>query len=88
MKSENWIDPDSGASKTRGSLRVPPHTHTISHHALDHTNIMRPLRRIMRNSHQRSLPSRSICGDHNTTLVIRYLLARPLEQLEMYGWWE
>jgi hypothetical protein len=42
----------------------------------------------MRNSQQRSLSSRSIRGDHDTTLVIRYLLARPLEQLEMYGWWE
>ena len=67
---------------------MPPDTHTVPNHALDHTSVVRPPRCIVRNSHQRSFTSLSICGNYNTALIIRYLLARSLEQLQMYGRWE
>ena len=74
--------------RASGSLRVPPHTHAIPHHALDHTNVVGPPWCVVRYSHQRAFPRTAIRSYHHAVRVVRYLLARPLEQLRVYGGWE
>lgn len=69
-------------------LHMPPNTNTVPHNALDHTNIMRPPRRIMRDPDQRIRPRLPLCSNYYASLVIRYLCARLFQQLRVYCRWE
>ena len=64
---------------------MPPDAHTIPHHALHHTDIVRPRRNIVRYPHQRFLAWSPIRGHRHARRVIRYLLAGPLQQLRVHG---
>lgn len=67
---------------------MPPNTDAVPHHALDHADVVGPPRRVVCYSHQRVLARGSVCSHNHAGVVIRYFLARPLEQLCVYGWRE
>lgn len=71
---------------------VPPHAHAIPHDLLDHTSIVCPPWRVVRNLDQRIICLRSLCHNHHILVVIFDLLARPFQELAVYSgrqgpWW-
>jgi hypothetical protein len=65
-------------------LYVPPQAHAVPHHALDHAHIVCPPRHVVRYSLQCALAWAPIRSHRHACLVIRYLLAGPLQQLRVY----
>lgn len=67
---------------------VSPHTHAVSHDALDNTNLIGSPGRVVRNLDQRIVRLLSIRLNHHTLIVIRDILTRSSEQLAMYKRWK
>jgi hypothetical protein len=63
---------------------VPPHTHAVSHEALDDTNLVGPLGCVVRDLDQRVVRLLSIRFGHDPLVVIQDIPTWSFEQLVVY----